>query len=185
MSRTFLSPRLWEIDVFLSTSECSQLVSRAEDSALEQAPIIAVGGNRIDVVARNNDRLVFEDSALLDIMWHRLIADGAWTQSGRAAAGLNERLRLYRYRPGQHFDWHADMPYQRQDGQRSLLTLLVYLNDDYEGGETRFESRTVNPRAGSALVFEHGLVHKGNSVQSGLKFALRTDVMFLPRGNAA
>ena len=49
--------------------------------------------------------------------------------------GLNERLRLYRYDVGQQFDWHMDGYYERDNGDRSFFTFMVYLNDGFEGGE--------------------------------------------------
>ena len=55
---------------------------------------------------------------------------------------------------------------------------MVYLNDTYEGGATRFESTKVVGSAGMALVFQHGLVHEGSKVTSGVKYVLRSDVMF-------
>ena len=75
--------------------------------------------------------------------------------------------------------------------QRSRLTFLVYLNDDFEGGYTTFytpgpmagrlEARHIAPRAGSVLVFPHGgdcgsLVHEGSTVERGAKYVIRTDV---------
>ena len=42
---------------------------------------------------------------------------------------MNERLRFYRYDIGQQFDWHYDGYFERDNGERSYLTLMVYLND--------------------------------------------------------
>lgn len=38
----------------------------------------------------------------------------------------------------------------------------------------------IEPTAGDALIFEHGLWHKGTPVQSGHKYVLRTDIVFSP-----
>lgn len=51
------------------------------------------------------------------------------------AVGLNERFRFYRYDVGQKFAPHTDGAYHSPTGARSLLTLLLYLNDDYTGGK--------------------------------------------------
>jgi len=81
--------------------------------------------------------------------------------------------------------------------QRSRLTFLVYLNDDFEGGYTTFytpgpmagrlEARHIAPRAGSVLVFPHGgdcgsLVHEGSTVERGAKYVIRTDVLYASGG---
>ena len=62
---------------------------------------------------------------------------------------------------------------------------MIYLNDGYEGGATRFDSLSVDGRAGRALVFAHGLIHEGSEVTRGMKYVLRSDVMFGPVGQFA
>src|SRR5262249_50613527 len=108
----------------------------------------------------------------------------------RVVVGFNERLRFYRYNPGQAFKPHRDGSYCRHEQREaSRMTLLIYLNDDAAGGETRFFSDarqasldqpyvTVNPRAGMALVFLHRIWHEGAEVRGGRKLVLRTDVLY-------
>ena len=55
---------------------------------------------------------------------------------------------------------------------------MIYLNDDFEGGETTFEQFTVQPKKGTALIFHHPIKHAGEQIRSGVKYALRTDVMY-------
>ena len=102
--------------------------------------------------------------------------------NGRQAWGLNERWRIYRYRPGQRFAGHVDGSFRRENGEKSLLTLLLYLNEEFEGGETTFDELVVTPARGMALVFRHDLFHAGESLRSGTKYVLRSDVMFGPVG---
>ena len=90
------------------------------------------------------------------------------------------RLRCYRYAPGQFFAPHFDGSFVRGPAERSLLTLMVYLNEPPEGGETHFVDAevTVKPRAGLALLFDHHLLHESRTLRAGLKYAVRSDVMF-------
>lgn len=55
---------------------------------------------------------------------------------------------------------------------------MVYLNEGYEGGATRFEAAKVMGKAGMALLFQHGLIHEGAEVTQGVKYVLRSDVMY-------
>jgi hypothetical protein len=55
---------------------------------------------------------------------------------------------------------------------------MIYLNDNFKGGETRFNDFVVAPKKGSALVFYHYLEHEGAEVIEGIKYVLRTDIMF-------
>ena len=65
-------------------------------------------------------------------------------------------------------------------GVRSMLTLVFYLNDGFEGGATDFPElrRTIEPRRGRALVFQHRVLHEATVVTRGEKLVLRTDVLF-------
>ena len=102
--------------------------------------------------------------------------------------GLNERLRIYRYDVGQKFDWHRDGHFERENGERSQFTFLIYLNDDFEGGATSFRDDgdglmsggplRIHPEKGMALLFHHPIPHRGDPVTKGRKYVLRTDVMY-------
>ncbi len=178
MNRSEIAPGIFTIEQFLSQEECDALVQRAEASGFEPAPIVSTAGTVVRPDTRNNDRCVFDDAGLAVRLWRRARPSIPTTLGKRHAVGLNERFRLYRYTPGQYFDWHADVPYCRPNGEISLLTFMVYLNAGYEGGATRFESAKVAGQPGLALVFQHGLVHQGSAVERGVKYALRSDVMY-------
>jgi predicted 2-oxoglutarate/Fe(II)-dependent dioxygenase YbiX len=105
-------------------------------------------------------------------------------QQGREIRGLNERFRFYRYTEGQVFRWHHDGYFERDNGEQSVLTFLIYLNEDYLGGETNFEWTKVKGKTGMGLIFPHHLVHQGNAVLGdGVKYVIRTDVMYGRVGN--
>lgn len=95
-------------------------------------------------------------------------------------------------RPGGHADLgtaHCDGSYVTPDGKEcSYFTLHLYLNDapdDMEGGATIFHDWTmtqelrVEPKAGRVLLFQHrDLLHSGGDVLSGVKYTVRTDIMY-------
>jgi len=98
---------------------------------------------------------------------------------------LNERFRFLRYDPGEEFKTHLDGSYVRPDGsEKSFLTLQLYLNEGFVGGETTFvanysEARVpVVPETGMVLIFEHHLWHKGSKLIEGRKYVIRTDIMY-------
>jgi hypothetical protein len=61
-----------------------------------------------------------------------------------------------------------------------MYTLMVYLNDNFDGGETRFPGLglVVRPRSGMALIFPHRLRHEGLPIIRGVKYALHTFIMY-------
>ena len=130
---------------------------------------------------RNNDRVMFDDPELA----RRLVEAARPRVPERlerdwVLCGANERLRCYRYRPGQHFAPHFDGAFHRHDDERSLLTFLVYLNGCRAGGSTRLLDLGVDvqPAAGLGLIFNHHLLHEGAPVVEGVKYVVRTDLMF-------
>jgi prolyl 4-hydroxylase len=116
---------------------------------------------------------------------HWLIEDPAVHALNRRLAALSgttpeqgETLQLLRYRPGQQYHPHVD--WDRGDNGR-IKTALVYLNEDYEGGETLFVKTglKVKGRTGDVLVFtsigpDGGLdplsEHAGLPVETGVKY---------------
>jgi predicted 2-oxoglutarate/Fe(II)-dependent dioxygenase YbiX len=168
---------------FLSPSECASRIALGEASGFRAAPINTPSGPQLAPELRNNERLIRDDQELARLWWSRcrslqLPIFGRWR-----AVGLNERFRFYRYRPGQQFAVHRDGGYRRSADELSWMTLMVYLNEDFDGGETRFyplnaEPLTIRPQTGMALVFMHDRAHEGAPVVLGSKYVLRTDIMY-------
>jgi predicted 2-oxoglutarate/Fe(II)-dependent dioxygenase YbiX len=136
---------------------------------------------------RDNARLIVDDLDLATRLWPRAKPLLPRCIHNWRAVGFNERFRFYRYDPGQTFAPHWDGAFYRDNGEQSELTFMVYLNDDFTGGETKFylESGsprlTVKPERGMALVFVHQQLHEGAPVVQGRKYVLRTDVMYAPQ----
>jgi len=61
-----------------------------------------------------------------------------------------------------------------------LLTVMLYLSEGYEGGETVMheDGAVIRARAGDALVFQHCQRHEGRKVHGGEKVAVRCDVFY-------
>lgn len=174
---------IYTIPNVLSADECAAYIKLIEGIGFSAAPI-NVGGGRQRVVAgvRNNWRVMFDDECRASELWRKVSPSVPVFLNGRQAVGLNERLRFYRYDPGQRFAPHADGRYVAPTGESSLLTFMVYLNDGFVGGETKFNEISVVPEEGMALIFRHELWHEGAEVESGRKYVLRTDVMYGPVG---
>jgi predicted 2-oxoglutarate/Fe(II)-dependent dioxygenase YbiX len=164
---------------FLSATECAEFIGNSERTGYDEAAIqVGQGQQQVIKDVRNNDRIIFDDPQLADFIFSRarpLLPDAV---PGWKPIGLNERLRFYRYTPGQYFKWHIDGAYHRSPDEVSQLTLLIYLNADYQGGATEFTWDTIAPQLGMALVFPHQMRHQGTPLTAGIKYVLRTDVMY-------
>ena len=155
-----------EIGDFLTPTRCDALIAHAEAIGFEEATVHTGAGHVLDKQTRNNDRVTSDDTALAAELWELAREHLPARFKGRDAVGLNERLRYYRYDPGQKFDWHQDGYYERENGERSQYTFMVYLNDGFEGGGTSFADDygrllpapfTVVPQKGTVLLLS--LIH--------------------------
>jgi predicted 2-oxoglutarate/Fe(II)-dependent dioxygenase YbiX len=172
------SPRAFSIPAFLTAQECSQLIQLAQAHGFSSAGVRTTEGERSMPTIRNNEQTMVEAPEWVSLMWSRLCAVDMPAIDGAKAAGLPKDLRFYKYSPGQRFKMHKDGPWQ-ENGMTSRLTLLVYLNDDFTGGQTDFREFKVAPEAGSALLFVHDTWHEGMQVVEGVKYVLRSDVLCL------
>jgi hypothetical protein len=132
-------------------------------------------------VYRNQDRLIVDDADRATDLFRRLQPHLPERMGEYRLVGLNERLRFYRYSPGQRFAEHTDHWYRPAPNRITLHTVLVYFNADFEGGETRFTEQleqVITPEPGLVAIFQHKIRHEGCAVRSGIKYAMRSDVVF-------
>jgi prolyl 4-hydroxylase len=148
------SPHASAFRGLFSPAECDFLIAEARPWLEPSVVIDPQSGRALRNPVRTSDGmsfgLVLENPAIHAL--NRRIAAITGTE-----AKQGESLQVLRYRPGQeykpHFDAVAGEPNQR------ILTVLVYLTDDYEGGETVFlrTGLRFKGKSGDALVFRNAL----------------------------
>jgi len=188
----------------LSEDECASIIRVCEEQGFEQA-LLNIGGYRQALVTevRKSGRCIIDDVAAAKILWERVqhadavpetIAHGGklWQ-----CVGLNERFRVLKYKAGEYYHHHSDGSFVRpkggdgallangEPGDMSFFTVMFYLNCPEEGGGTKFIDTSgntpgshVKPAPGQALIFDHTLQHEGVMVEKGVKYAIRSDVMY-------
>jgi prolyl 4-hydroxylase len=172
------APLVLTVDNVLSGDECAAVIEKIEALGPTAAPITTAAGFVMREDVRNNTRVIFDDVTLAQTLFERVAPHVPAQLCRMRRAGVNERFRCYRYEREQRFAPHYDGSFVRNDDELSLLTFMVYLNEGFGGGETRFYDVSVVPKTGLALLFQHFLLHEGSSVTSGVKYALRSDVMY-------
>ena len=158
----------------VSGAECRYLIALAEPTyqpsmvydehhQLVRDPIRTSDGSTV--------HWLIEDPAVQAINRRIAAATGTAYEAG-------ETLQSLRYSPGQEYRPHFD--FVPGENQR-LWTALIYLNDDYEGGETAFVQTGLKVRGtcGDVLVFRNATPegeleplseHAGLPVTSGAKY---------------
>lgn len=179
-------PQVFTIDDVLTPAECAAMIARIDALGPTPAPITTHRGFVMRPDIRNNRRVMFDDPDLAAALFRRVRDALPDPLSNRRPVGVNERFRCYRYDPGERFAPHFDGAFTRDRDEASLLTFMVYLNAGFTGGQTRFHDLgvDVDPHPGRALFFQHMHLHEGCTVETGTKYALRTDVMYRRIGAA-
>jgi prolyl 4-hydroxylase len=187
--------RVYQLRQVLTPNECKAVIAAAREVGFSAAGLaIGDGQYRVNEKARNNSRVIIESQALADTLWRRVRTQLNNHHEGARVVGVNERFRVYQYEVGQYFAPHVDVWMSLPKGE-TRESFVIYLNDDFEGGCTRFfeqkprgehrsrkrnnrERFIVRPPIGGAVVFDHLLLHEGAAVTKGVKYAVRTDVVF-------
>jgi hypothetical protein len=181
-----IAESVFYVDALFTPEECAGWIERGEEEGFAPADIRYASGAKFNAEVRNNDRAEFHDAGLADRLWQRARPFLPSPFHGRMPCGVDDRLRFYRYDPGQKFDWHRDGVVTIGEAS-SMLSYLVFLNDDFDGGRTLFRSldrpgsgiiTSVEPRTGRALFFAHHKTHQGEELRRGRKYLLRTDVLY-------
>ena len=203
-------PATWQLFNVLSAAECASLIRFSLKLGYHLDAAITLSRE-----IRHNANVVWiADEQLVKCLWRRIesaINQNLQAYAGARAVSINPKWRFYRYQPGDFFKFHKDGSnycsrlvgkelHRNETTGLSQMTLLLLLNDDYEGGATRFvvnaDDQSVPPRyynrtkyidvrtpKGAALCFPHGdhpmqCSHSGEVVTEGHKFVIRTDVYF-------
>ncbi len=181
MKVTKLTDTIFTVEDFLTRQECLDTIVKSEGIGYELAKVNTASGAKVRTDIRNNSRAFYKSEELAQALWEKLqplLPAPLASLANSTAIGLNELFRFYRYQRGHQFKGHFDESYIRNDRESSYLTFMVYLNDNFQGGDTTFRGLRIQPRQGMALVFLHSLYHEGSEVTQGVKYVLRSDVMY-------
>lgn len=150
-------PEVVHFSRLLTPAECRYLM---EATGNQFEPSMVYDSNRqlVRDEIRTSDgstiHWLIEDPAVVALNRRIAAASGSSYESGEA-------LALLRYSPGQEYRPHFD--FVKGAENRRLMTALVYLNDDYEGGETAFvrTGLKIKGEAGDVILFRNDGDDKG------------------------
>jgi hypothetical protein len=194
-------PGAFQLLDVLAADECARLVELTESIGYLEDAAVSLPRS----IRHNHSTTWVADDVTIESLWRRCRAmiHRSDDFDGKQALGLNARLRFYRYGVGDYFAAHTDgsWPGSRvvdgvlvdnaYDDRWSQLSILLFLGEDFKGGATRFyvegerSSASVDVRTprGGALCFPHGVhplhcVHASETITSGVKYIIRSDVLF-------
>ncbi len=163
-----LHPGIFIVTKLMEKTECEELVKRIEAGGFKKARQYDEG--------RHNKETFIVDEMLTENIVGRL--KGFRFSCGNElfrVVQITRPLEFYKYDASDFIKVHSDAPREVVPGKKSSHTLVIYLNDDMEGGETFFPKFDVKitPGSGNGLLFKQEHDHAGSLVNKGSKYILR------------
>lgn len=173
-------------DMLLTSDECDAIRDFSSGLCLTQSTVTSndENGNPVRSVGEyrtnHNLRLSYDASDLIGEVYRRV-------SSIVSLPVENIEMEVNKYHVGEYFLPHYDFlppEWIEGTGGQRLYSCVIYLNDDFEGGQTNFPniSHIVQPVKGNAIVWrncyedstisDHLSLHESVSVTSGEKWAL-------------
>lgn len=171
-----------EMENFLTFEECDKII-RLSEPILEESMVFKNNDNEYDKSFRISHQTWLNDYndpvvKKISLKTSELVKKPVENQ---------ELLQVVKYNPGGFFKGHydpcfgSDCESMEINGGPRLATLIIYLNDDFEGGETYFPiiNKIIKPKKGKAVLFyntdEKGNLiyesfHSGNKITNGVKW---------------
>ncbi|KAL0486815.1 hypothetical protein AKO1_001153, partial [Acrasis kona] len=202
----FKSARCYHFKNVLKADECDYYIKSTEELGYESLE------KEYPQEYRNNDRVLVRSFALAEELYKKTFQKhlsntfdfqhssvkpfGVATEGIWVPTGINEVIKFTRYNPGEKFSPHMDNCFVKSDDERSIFTMIIYLNDNYEGGNTVFYNRPTDgvlpysgelelsyphpivPTKGGVLIFNHDVLHEGLKITKGTKYIIRCEIMF-------
>jgi prolyl 4-hydroxylase len=143
------APRIRVIGRFAHRAECAWMIDRAR-SRLSRAKVIDLSGQQNVDGGRSNsgaEFLVQDMDVVMEVIRTRI------SSATKIPIPVFEPTQILHYDVGEEFRPHFDFldpsnaGYRKnlESGQR-IATFLIFLNDDFEGGETQFPDVRINYR---------------------------------------
>lgn len=149
----FDEPLIVVLDNVLSDQECNKLIEFSKDN-LKRSKISSSGeGEGNDI--RTSSSMFFQgnENDILEKLEKRISAIMC------IPIEHAEGIQILKYTPGQEYKAHFDFFNSASKAAKNnrISTLVIYLNDVEEGGETYFPklNLSISPKKGSAVYFEY------------------------------
>jgi prolyl 4-hydroxylase len=168
-------PEVVRFPGLLTAGECRYLIDKAMPGLTPSVVVDPASGRMIPHPVRTSENAAFswvDENPVIHAINRRIAA------ASSTEASWGEPLQVLRYRPGQQYKPHHDA-IAGTDNQR-IVTVLLYLNEGYGGGETEFlhTGLRVAGRTGDGLLFRNAdatgapdptALHAGRPVTAGEK----------------
>jgi len=183
-----IPPGFFIIEKFVTDEMCDKIISLTHKKTSQQATTLNTSNDNAEIQlnkqTRNTDvfdlgEYSLEFKTLLENTFRNII-----NQIYNKEIDWYEEPNFLRYQPGGFYVLHADAENWDSENKqwvRSIerdLSFLIYLNEDYTGGEIVFPhfNFTFKPKKGMFVCFpsDHRYIHKVNETTAGIRYVIVT-----------
>jgi prolyl 4-hydroxylase len=164
----------------LTPEQCDEIISKADGNLVDSEVV----GGKLENVRNSRQTWISKNDPLIRPLFDKI------SEMFNIPVVNAEDLQVVRYQPNQYYNEHHDsccdasvecQDFIKRGGQR-ILTVLIYLNNDFTGGNTYFKNLDlkIKPEPGDAVVFfplakgsnkcHPKALHAGMPVDSGEKW---------------
>lgn len=176
-----MSSLYWRWDNVITPKRCKEIIKSAKGTFKDAT----IGDDtRLDDETRKTLIHWSEEQDLFD-----MVNDFCTTANKNGKWGLEtsamESIQIGQYPTGGHYNWHVDglgiVPINAPEnkllnGKTRKISFVLWLNDDFEGGEFEFHSshikdNVLKPSIGTIVCFPSWVMHKVNPVTKGTRYS--------------
>ena len=182
-----MSSLYWKWENAITPERCQEII----DSAGDTFTPAGIGGSEDDSSAFRTDNKTrktniywSQEQELFDMVGHYGASanrQGEWNLQTNAM----ESIQIGQYPTGGHYNWHVDglgiEPMSAPgneflDGKVRKISFVLWLNDDFEGGEFEFhkshiKNNVIKPKQGTILLFPSWVMHRVKPVKKGTRYS--------------
>jgi len=181
-----MSSLYWKWDKAITPERCQEIIDSAGDTFIK-GEVGGDDGNRTDNKIRKTNIYWSQDQELFDMVGHYGASANRQGEWNLQTSGM-ESIQIGQYPIGGHYDWHVDglgvEPMSAPgneflDGKVRKISFVLWLNDDFEGGEFEFhkthtKKNVIKPKQGTIVLFPSWVMHRVKPVKKGTRYSAVT-----------
>lgn len=198
--------KYYQVSNLLTNGECMQILSNIRQYNHVNYSYEKRQSVREIVIDKKLSNILYDRLKSLLLMMNGLEPIGFLTAGTWKPVSINPCMRINKYMtPSIGFVPHFDGSYSKNYNRKSIFSVVIYLNSQYQGGKTilydklfthnclnmttdeeiklnggitEYNKYFVKQTIGSAVIFNHNVLHSSSDMQKGTKEVLRTDIIF-------
>jgi len=181
-----MSSLYWKWDNAITPERCQEIIDSAGDTFIEGV-VGGDDGTRTDNKVRKTNIYWSQEQELFDMVGHYGASANRQGEWNLQTSGM-ESIQIGQYPTGGHYNWHVDglgiEPMSAPgneflDGKVRKISFVLWLNDDFEGGEFEFhkshtKKNVIKPKQGTIVLFPSWVMHRVKPVKKGTRYSAVT-----------